>query len=368
MISTLDRYVLRSLLINYVISLSVMVSLYIVFDLFFNMDEFTENSPSATTMLLGILSYYWHNLFNYFAQLSGVITLFACMVTLARMRRLNELTAALASGVSLYRLALPVIAFGMATTALWVIDAEWIRPAMAHKLARRHDDPFGERTYGVWFLADRDGKLLSAQQFLPTTGEMRRMLVLARDDEGAVREVIEAEQARWQRVEGHPAGGRWELERGLRRSRVPRGAEAIGPTEHVEVQFVRYYDSNLSPRDVQMRQSSQWVRYLSSRQLTELAALDLPDAGRIRQIRHERFATPVVNVVLLLLGIPFLLKRGPGSIIEDAAKCLTICGLCFVTSVMGQSLTPASLPALPSWLPIFLFAPLAVVLLDRIKT
>jgi lipopolysaccharide export LptBFGC system permease protein LptF len=256
----------------------------------------------------------------------------------------------------------------MATTVLWFIDTEWIIPSQAHKLARRHDDPLGERTYGVWFLNDRDGNLLSAQQFLPTAKHLKRLLIMLRDETGAVQGVIEAERATWEPQKGHPAGGLWKLERGIRRSRQQRATAAIGPREEEAVTYVDYYDSELSPRDIQMRQSSQWLRYLSSRQLSQLSGLGLPDVAQTAQIKHERLATPVVNVLLLLLGLPFLLRRLPGNLLEDAAKCMGICGLCFVVSIVGQNLSPTSLPALPSWIPIIIFAPLAVVLLDRIKT
>ena len=163
----LDRYILRRLAINYVLALAIMMSLYIVLDLFFNMDEFTEGDQGVAGVTADVVGYYATNLFLYFAQLSGVITLVACAATLARMRRANELTAMLASGVSLYRVAAPVLGFGLATTALWVLDTEVAIPGVAAKLARSHDDARGEKTYGVWFLRDRDGALLPAQQFLP---------------------------------------------------------------------------------------------------------------------------------------------------------------------------------------------------------
>ena len=79
-----------------------------------------------------------------------------------------------------------MLAFGILTTGLWVFDTEVAIPELAPKLARRHDDARGEKTYGVWFLEDRNGALLCAQQFLPGSGTMRRMLVMERDEQGAV--------------------------------------------------------------------------------------------------------------------------------------------------------------------------------------
>ena len=183
----LDRYLFRDLTVNYLIALAVMMSLYVVLDLFFNMDEFTEQGGAVSGVLVDGFSYYWPNLFRYFGQLSGVITLAACLATLARMRRANELTAVLASGVSLFRVAAPVMGFGLVTTILWVVDTELLVPRVAAQLARSHDDARGERTYGVWFLEDGPNALLSAQQFEPGTGTLRRMLVLKLDDSGTVR-------------------------------------------------------------------------------------------------------------------------------------------------------------------------------------
>ena len=61
---------------NYLIALGVMMSLYTVLDLFFNIDEFTEAGEPITTVAANVSSYYAAHCFLYFAQLSGVITLF----------------------------------------------------------------------------------------------------------------------------------------------------------------------------------------------------------------------------------------------------------------------------------------------------
>ncbi len=172
MMTILDRYILRSLLINYVITLGVMISLYVVLDMFVNMDEFTEQGYPVSTVISNIVDYYAPNVFLFFAQLSGVITLFACMATIARLRKQNEVTAMLASGVSLYRVAAPIIAFGLASTALLVIDTEWLIPSVAHKLARDHDDVDGKKAYEVLFQRDRNGALLSAGRFHTTDHDL----------------------------------------------------------------------------------------------------------------------------------------------------------------------------------------------------
>lgn len=368
MMTVLDRYLLRSLLVNYLIGLGVMLSLYVVLDMFVNMDEFTEQGYPALTVVGNIVSYYTPNLLLYFSQLSGVITLFACAAVLARMRKLNELTAILSSGVSLYRVARPVLIFGVVVTGLLVVDTEWLVPAVAHKLSRTHDDADGKRAYEVLFLRDKSGALLSAGQFHPKSRDLERLLVLVRDDDGAVVQTWEADRATWEPPSSIRPQGRWRLDRGRLTTRLAGAETALGPRENQRVTYPAYYESDLSPEAIELRQSQGWVRFLSLAQLRELEADRTADRASIMQTRHSRIAAPIVSLLLLLLGLPFFLDRSPANVVGDAGKCLLVCGLCYVATFVAQNVRSETASALPAWIPIFVFGTLAMVLLDRVRT
>jgi lipopolysaccharide export system permease protein len=366
--SVLDRYILRSLLVNYVTGLLVMISLYVVLDMFVNMDEFTEHGRSVWQVIGDIANYYAPNLFLYYQQLSSAIALFACMATIARMRRQNEMTAVLSSGVSLYRVAVPVVCFGLATTALMVVNSELCIPSVAHLLARDHDDLGGERAFQVLFLRDRDNALLSAAKFDTETRALHRLLVLTRDEDGAVVRMLEADYATWEEPDViHPLG-RWKLERGRQRECAPSGPGRRGPAGEASESRPQYYESDLSPEDIQLRQAESWVQHLSLAQLRELKNRRDTNLAAIVRSKHERITQPIIGVVLLLLGLPFFLDRSPGNILSDAAKCMVATGLCYVTAFLAQSISSATPSALPFWIPIFVFGVLATVLIDRIKT
>lgn len=363
---TLDRYILRALVTNYVIGLAVMLSLYVLLDLFINMDEFTEQGHPLRVVLGNIFSYYWPNVFLYFGQLSGVITLFACLATIARLRRQNELTAMLSSGVSLHRMAVPVVAFGLATTTLWAIDTEFIIPAVAHRLARDHDDVDGRRAYEVYFLPDRNGALFSGR-FSPNSRDVQRLLVLRRDAEGNLTETLEADRARWNQPDSSRGSGWWQLERSRLWTRTV-DATSLGPTGGVEETYPLAYESDLKPQDIELRQRRGWYRFLSLGQLRSLQSVAGTDWMELERTRHGRIATPILSFVMLLLGLPFFLDRSPTMLLSDTGKCMIACGLCYVVAVAAQSVRADASPALPYWIPIFVFAPAAMVLLDRVRT
>lgn len=387
MIRILDRYLLRSFLANYVLSLFVLISLYVVLDLSFNADEFTEtitDGPQQQSSFLGgalkvvgnIIDYYVFNIPLYFVQLSGAITLFAACVTLARLQRQNEVTAVLSSGTSMYRLATPIIFAGLAMNAVLILDQELLIPAIAPKLARPRDNVEGARIHkDLWYIKDANGRLFSAQEFSPKDQEITGLIVLERFPEpgdaannGQLRSVIRADRARWNERKGG-----WELtQRGFRLD-IGRQADFVVSDigEKLTPVATDFYKTDLSPANLLLRKSAQWLDFLSLGQIKLLQKRGDADPVRVARIRHTRFTLPISNMVLLLLGIPFFMNRLPGNVLGQGSKALAICAVAFLTTFLGQQVvgtTGGFWQALPYWLPIFIFGPIAVLLMDNVDT
>jgi lipopolysaccharide export system permease protein len=364
---TLDRYILKSFLTNYIIALSVMVGLYVVLDLFVNLDEFTEiQSESTWQTIAKIIDYYGYNMFLYFAQLTGVIILLAACFTLGKFHRTNELTAVLASGTSLYRVAAPVLLAAIAMNALYFIDQEFILPRIADKLSRKHSDIEGRDTFPVMFQPDRDNALFSAMRFSPRSKEIRGLIVMGRDEASQMTYVIRADQARWDE-----AFGRWHLEKGYRMQLVGEGAATSA--DELGRQPIGEYESDLTPKDLALLQATLWTSFVSLPELEQLQKrYEGTGAAEFIKVKHKRMTTVFINMILLCLGIPFFLNRERPSVIVAGGKCLIVCGACYAATFFCQSVDLSSLgltdPALPAWIPVLLFGPVAVLMLDGIKT
>src|SRR6185503_13584748 len=112
-----------------------------------------------------MFDYYFYQLPVIFQQVAGVIPLLAAGFTMVRMTRHHELTAMLASGVSLYRVAAPIILMSMGLSALTVLNQEFVisRPAIIEKLLRKHDEVKRSmaRAEPLSFMKDSDNSLLS---------------------------------------------------------------------------------------------------------------------------------------------------------------------------------------------------------------
>lgn len=406
----IDRYVLWTFLKNYLISFMVLVGMYVVLDMVFNFDELVDvkgkadaaGATSALAPILNIVDYYFYQAFMFFVHLSGIIPVVAAAFTLIRLSRFNELTALLAAGTPLLRVAMPIILAGVVLNALMIADQELILPRMIPKLTRGHEqmhagDGAGARSFQIHAMQDQNGWLLHAARYTPA-GEgrpptMEHLSVIeqtpirqgvprpAEDDESiapagpvarasamnGATALITADRAVWN-------GAGWELTNGRRITN-------LGPTdEPSETTTIERYESNVNPEEIALYRSGDWVEMLSTARIEEL--IQRPGSygqASLLRVKHWRFTQPVMNVILLLLAIPCVLTREPGRLKNGVTRCLILAGGAMGSVFLAHQLAgkpPPGLspevlqiwPALMAWLPIFLFGPLSVYLLDRVKT
>src|SRR5262245_47538064 len=120
----LDRQMIRSYLKAYLICLLSLLSLYIVVDLFTNIEDFAQNQKNVLGVLKQIGTYYGYKVTQIFDRLSEAIALLAAMFTVAWMQRNNELIPLLSAGVSTQRVVRPVLISACAMLVLTVLNQE----------------------------------------------------------------------------------------------------------------------------------------------------------------------------------------------------------------------------------------------------
>jgi lipopolysaccharide export LptBFGC system permease protein LptF len=133
---------------------------------------------------------------------------------------------------------------------------------------------------------------------------------------------------------------------------------------------VQEYHTGLTPAQLDLVFQKKAVEYLSSRQVRELAASSPPaNQPMLYKIMDLRVTQPLMNILMLLIGIPFLLTREPNRLIKNIFFCIVTTGLVFVATFVIFQMGGTKLdPLLAAWLPVILFSPVAVVMLDIIKT
>ena len=150
-----------------------------------------------------------------------------------------------------------------------------------------------------------------------------------------------ADSATW-----HPAGpgrgGSWQLENGR-----------------------LFYATDLTANYIILRQSRRWMNYMSTAQLSEMLKEQRVATPQAILTKHTRFTEPLNSIIMLLLTVPFIVSR-ERTIKASASRCLLAAGA-FYLFVYGCRYVGLP-PAWAAWLPILLFGPIAVVMLDSVKT
>jgi lipopolysaccharide export LptBFGC system permease protein LptF len=379
----LDRYILIAFLKNYVISLMVLIGLYVVLDMVFNFDELAEYREhiEAGSGFAGVLSlmhaigdYYFFQCFRIYSHLAGIIPIVAAAFTLIRLMRFNELTAQLAAGIPLLRMAMPIVVAALVLNGLLIADQEFIIPKIIPKLTRSHDKLHvsGGRTFPIHAMQDNAGGLLNAGRFHPE-GEsvapwMEYMDVIEVDEQFTPIAHIRADRADWD-----ARGRQWKLTNGQRVTGLAPGTKKNGG---IKSQPWPVYRSSITPDEIALYRSGDYVELLPSSKISML--LERPKsygAIDLQRVKHSRITTWIMNLVLVLLTIACVMTREPGRIKQGIAACAIICGACLGTIFLCYQLagTPPTgahwadmWPAIMTWTPIFIFFPLAILLLDRV--
>src|ERR1041384_2138190 len=115
----LDDYVLRDFVINFTMVVGALIVLSLIFTVFELLSDILRNQVAPWIVgedLLNVTPYFLYNVAQY-----GV--LLAVLITLGLMQRSNEVTALKATGVSIYRVIIPVlVAAGLVAGALFLSD------------------------------------------------------------------------------------------------------------------------------------------------------------------------------------------------------------------------------------------------------
>ena len=317
-----------------------------------------------------MFDYYFYQLPVIFQQVSGIIPLLAAGFTMVRMTRHNELTAMLASGVSLYRVAMPIILVSIFFAALNVANQEFLisQPTMIQKLLRRHDEMNQPATRNEPLLFIKTysnnefNEMLVADDYDPGKHLMTNVRILVRDPSGMPIRHMNAASAHW---EFAPEAGKeaWvmtKVSRKMTTTPIPTPGRRSGKSS----------PPALRPKQLDLILSKKAIDYLSYSQVSRLAQFPA-EANKplLEKIMHLRVTQPLMNLILLLIGIPFLLTREPNRLVINMLFCTVVSGFIFIaTFVIFQLGGTHIAPLWAAWLPILIFGPFALVMMDTIHT
>lgn len=362
----LDRLLFRSFIKAYIICLVSLLTLYVVIDMFTNLDDFTEKHSGLTDVLTHIGTYYGYKVTQIFDRLSEVITLLAATFTVALVQRNNELLPLLSAGVPTRRVVLPVLLGAAVMLCCAVLNQELVIARIGTRLANNRDDPHGEQDVVVRGAYEPNGIHIEGIVASRPTQTVRKLYVVIPENIGGSLVSLSAREARYiPRTEGVERSGGWLLTETQPEHldvRCP-DLEAIDPGKY----FLR---TRIVDFDCITRNLS-WFAFASTAKLWH--ELNRPDSTRLAAMAvlfHTRLTRPLLAMILVLFGLAIILRDQNRNVFISAGMCLALCGLFFAAQFACKSLGDSGnvSPALAAWLPVLLFGPLSCAMFDAIHT
>ncbi len=374
----LDRYIARQYLINVIVLFVLLFGFVVTIDVSLNIDRFSraatsiaEEAGDASKGRVWLLTAFviadlwWPRLLQLFNFLLGLVMTGAMGFTVSQLVRHREVVAALAGGVSLHRLAAPILAIAVALTGLQAINQEFVLPQIA-PLLTRDQGKAGRHELGVATVPltpDQLGRVWFADRFDADSGVMTGVLVWERDERGLATRRITAERAIWN-------DGGWDLEEGIAESRTDAATEPDP---------IARLDTNLDPTELRLRRYSGYGQNLSWRRIGQMIrVLDTIETDpvkhresteRLERIRWGRVGAAAANLLGLTIAIPFFLTRLPTNLLTRSLKCAPLAILTLMGGVIGSSVPVPGVPAaIGVFVPAVIMLPIAAAMLTSLRT
>ncbi len=358
--NAIDRYILNTFFRVLIIAFLTGVVVYLVFDLADNFNSFLDSE--APTRL--VVDYYQLKTFFIVYQIAPIIVLVTTLISFGLLSRTNEVIAFKALGLSLYRLAVPVILAAALVAALCGVLQSEVLAASNERAAElraeiRGQQPSQRRADRRW-LFGKGNYLYNYAFFDPEKEQLHRMQIFKFDDDYRLTDRLWAQRATY--VED----GWWTLSTGWARSfdgqRETEFVQFEQPVKYRLDEGPEYFLGGLrKPEEMDYLELRDYIRDLRS------SGQDVP---QLEVALYNKIAYPVITLVMALVALPFAFKLGRQGALYGIGLSLVLgVVLMIFLSVFAALGENAILPPLVAvWSPNAIFAIFSLYLFLGIRT
>jgi lipopolysaccharide export system permease protein len=359
----LDDYVMRDFLRYCAMILASLVVMLLIFTLFEILGDYMKNHIAPSIVVKYLINLAPTMIY----QLTPLAVLIGVLVTFTLLTKSNEITAMKATGVSIYRVVLPVmITAAVFAIALFVFDQLYLprsytRQDQLHSIIKgkppqtylRPDRKwiFGQKSaiyYYQFFDPDRNIFYnFSAYEFDPKTYQITRRVYAAR-------------------VEWSDSLQKWRFENGWVRDFNGAAIESYKPFDLTTVAEVgeppQYFKKEV--KQSQEMNYDELHAYISDLQQSGF------DVVRLKVQLYKKIAYPVMTFVICLIAIPFSLVAGKRGALTGVAAAIALAMVYWVVSGAFEAMGSVAYlpPAMAAWAPDLLFALVGGYMILRVPT
>lgn len=359
MFTTFDRYLLGRLMHTFSVLFVSAYGLYIVIDLFTNIDDFQEGSSSNLELLTQILIYYGYRAFQFFEMAGPILIVVSVITVLGLLRKNSETFPILAAGIPAFRLLKPLLLAAAILNAALIANQELIIPSIAVPLQTPRGSKLAQvqKVEAVYdhsnYLMHIDGEqvLIESQTLVDAS------FALPEPQLATQFSVLKAEEARFiSATEKTPSG--WLLQNltGIFDEAVltEEGRRRVIPRPNGKDMFIV---SDVSFDQLYNRGRN--VQFLSSWQLIQ--RLQNPSTGPVPVRRqsialHCRLTRPLLCLINIAIALPLVFRKESHSLITNMAVCAGVLGVFYAVAEASFAIGATGLIAadMAAWIPVII--------------
>jgi LPS export ABC transporter permease LptF/LPS export ABC transporter permease LptG len=346
----IDYYLLRNFIFYFALLLVGFILLFEIVTFFDLLDDIARHRA----LFVDVANYFRYLSYYLIYQLTPLACLVSILITLGIMTKNNELVAFKAAGISLYRVALPLLlAGGVVTIGLVAFDqtylpyanqrAEELRNIIKGSPPQTYYQPQRQWIFG------NNSKIYNYQLFDPDHFLFGGLSVFELDPQTfALRRRVYAERASWE-----PRQGAWILQSGW-----IRDFKDGSITRYAEFPVMELPELDEAPAYFtrEIRQSSQMDWWELRNYIAKMRRSGF-DVARFAVQLHKKLAFPLIAPIVILLAIPFSILVGSRGAVGGLALGVGLAVVYWATAALFEAMgAVGQLPALLSaWSPDFMF-------------
>lgn len=360
----LEKYILKSFVSAFIFCITLLIVLGVIGDILGFLDDIVKNNiPFAN-----VLAFYFYLAPFAFVNMVPFASLLGAVYVFNSLSKHQEITAVIASGISLWKLVRPVliVTFLLCLATFIVNDkvvpltmekANRIRQEKLEKTEINKNPDTDMKNVAVYGKGDQ---IIYAKSFSPLAKEFQNMdIQRRRSQEGFIIEKVNARVVKWRE------NGYWEGENVIISKADSNGKFTKSP-ETYQKKTISIFET---PEDFIKNQND--PRFMSYCQLKK--HLKIFNAGSSHAIRrllvdlNYKLALPFTALVTVLVGVPFSIETGRASALIGMARGILIAILYLPVMAVSLALGKGGLfpPVISAWLSNIVFAFIGIYYIDK---
>lgn len=330
----LDRYILKSAVTVFLTCFLAFLFLYIVIDIFANLNDILKQHVSMEILRPYYLSY----IPVIFVQLAPIACLLATLYTFGKLNRDNEIIAMRSSGLSILQISQTVIIFSILISLAvffvndkFVPDSWSLNQKMRNRIgvdakAMQEKEKEAVKNLSMYGLKNR---LFFINRFIIATNTMEGIVVLEHNQQQSLTRKIVAGKGVYQ-------DGLWrfyqvityDFDANGQIKEEPRYAEEeIMPISETPREFL---NQRKNPEFMNISQLSNYIWRLSKSGASTVLI-------NLKVDLYQRYMMPITSLIMVLIGVPFSLRM------KKRATSLSAMGLAMTVGFLYYVLNAISI-------------------------